>query len=191
MSCDAYTVEEILALIDQLFDTKRSLGNMEQQHRDQLLCSLRSFGYNQSREKMSVWLQADINLAEASNATMLMLDCPRILHTLKDRYVLATLNRRHWCSCDSQLFAESDRGWAGEHLRMQLTTRLNKKLLTSKEVIKQSQVENVSSTIVRGNFLFVEQKARVLNYPPPLSEEYGLPFWISRTADSLQDMTEP
>lgn len=70
---------------------------------------------------MPVVCQADSNSACTSNLSML--DHFDLLHTLRDRYFLAPMDRQHRLSCVLQKFAESPQGWAWKHLHMQFDTK--------------------------------------------------------------------
>lgn len=128
-SLDAYTENEIVVLICQLVDENHPLCDIEQQHWDQLLRLFRSCGYNSAWRLMSVAFQADGNPADTGDASML--DRTVLLPTLRNVYVLATVDVRHQLSCVLQLSAKSDQGCAKERQRVQFFKSLEKRLLTS------------------------------------------------------------
>lgn len=143
---NAYTEEEILVWISQLVGANHPLCDIEYHHQGQLLSFLRSIGYNYASGMMFVALQTDGNPPDINNTSVL--DCTELITTLRDGYVLATIDRRYRHSCVLQLSAELDQGWVRDRLNVQLVTRLQQELLTSWKAIKLSQVVVVGSAIV-------------------------------------------
>lgn len=90
---EAHAEDEILILIGQLFNAKHLLHRIGQQHKNFLLLLFRSCGYRYAQWVMSVQVQADGNLADINDASML--ECTGLLLTQRDCDVLGATERRH------------------------------------------------------------------------------------------------
>lgn len=103
---DAYTEEEILFFTGLLVDAKHPLRHIEEYHQDQLLCSFRFPGYNYTCGMMSVARQANGNPADTRKESIL--DRTDLLPTLRDGFVLPTMDGWHRSSCVIEQSSRSD-----------------------------------------------------------------------------------
>lgn len=86
---DAYTKEEVLFFIGQIFEAREPLRNIEQQHKDQLFCSLRSHaialpGSDVNRSGIGQ------NILDRNNVSRL--DHPGHLCTIRNGCIIAALD---------------------------------------------------------------------------------------------------
>lgn len=188
-SRENYDSLEIYARLSQIMDVSHPLRPVNQSHRNKLIESFRTHGYDYSKGLLTVTLRGENYCAGSDVNALFTNQLTSTSRFLKADVQVSLVDGRHRFATLKELAAASEQHELEKNgLRVILLKSQGDAPMSAREIVLYSRSCNILSGLVLSDTSFIDNLRTLLTFAKTFEMDYGVRFVDARTKDIADDL---